>query len=346
MPIKYIPPEQALQQMPEVPLLDVRTPAEYKEAHIPGALNLPLFTDAERVEIGTLYKQASPDEAFLRGLEIVGPRMRPLVEEARLMAPGLRVQLHCWRGGQRSRSVGLLLETSGFQVELIKGGYKAYRAWVQQALSNIQARMVILGGPTGAGKTTILEALQSAGEQVIDLEGLARHKGSAFGGLGQEEQPTVRQFENELWQALQALDPNRRIWLENESRAIGRVYIPEGFWAVMLAAPLIDLEVPREERLDRLVAGYARFSKTALRAAFLRIQKRLGGQHLKAALIALEGCDYREAARIALAYYDKAYRYYTFEKNERKRVLPFASANSSPAKTASALIALANENNL
>ncbi len=332
--------------MPEAPLLDVRTPAEYKEAHIPGAYNLPLFSDAERAEIGTLYKQVSPDEAFLKGLEIVGPKMRWLVEEARALAPGQRVQLHCWRGGQRSSSVGWLLSSSGFQVEVIQGGYKAYRAWVQQRLSNLDARLIILGGPTGAGKTDILEALRNAGEQVIDLEGLAHHKGSTFGALGQEEQPTVRQFENDLWHALQALDHERRIWLENESRAIGRVYIPEGFWASMVAAPLIDLQVPLEERLDRLVADYAKFSDRALSEAFLRIRKRLGGQRLQAALAAVESGNYREAARFALAYYDKAYRYYTFEKNDRKSALPFVSANSSPAKTAEALIAFANENNL
>ncbi len=343
MAITYISPEKAVAQLKDTPLLDVRTPAEFEEAHIPGAHNLPLFSNEERAEVGTRYKQVSPKQAFLKGLEFVGPKMRHLVEQAGKIAPGGKVQLHCWRGGQRSSSVGWLLDLSGFEVEVIKGGYKAYRTWVQASLTQVKANFLIVGGPTGAGKTEVIHALKAAGEQIIDLEKLAHHKGSTFGALGEAPQPTVRQFENDLWEAYRQLDPDRRIWLENESRAIGRVYIPEGFWKTMTKAPLFDLQVSHEDRLNRLVQQYASFSDAQLAEAFGRIRKRLGGQHLKAALESLENKDYHKAAEIALVYYDKAYHHHTFEKVGRQTVYPVPVEKDDPVQTARTLIAFANQ---
>lgn len=346
MSITYIQAETALAQAQARVLLDVRSPAEYADSHIPGAINLPLFSNAERAEIGTLYKQDSPESAFLRGLEVVGPKMRALVEQAQALAPGRQVCLHCWRGGQRSGSLAWLLDLSGFEVQVIEGGYKAYRRWVQAQFEQAPGTFLIVGGPTGAGKTEILHALQAAGEQVIDLEGLAHHKGSSFGGLGEAPQPSVAQFENELWAKWQACDVQRRIWLENESRSIGRIYLPDAFWDRMEAAPLFDLEVPLEGRLNRLVADYASYSKADLQAAFQRIGKRLGGLRLQAALEAVEAADYREAARIALAYYDKAYLHHTTRQQDHKRIIPLKQKEDHPAATAAALIAFANENTL
>jgi tRNA 2-selenouridine synthase len=343
MAITYISPEEAVEQLADIPLLDVRTPAEFGEAHIPGAHNLPLFSNEERAEVGTLYKQVSPKKAFLRGLEFVGPKMRELVEQAEALAPAGKVQLHCWRGGQRSSSVGWLLDLSGFEVQVIRGGYKAYRTWVQAALAEVKANFLIVGGPTGAGKTEVIHGLKAAGEQVIDLEKLAHHKGSTFGALGESPQPTVRQFENDLWEAFRQLNPKQRIWLENESRAIGRVYIPEGFWKTMTEAPLFDLQVSHEDRLNRLVQQYASFSDAQLAEAFGRIRKRLGGQHLKAALEALEEKDYHKAAEIALVYYDKAYHHHTFEKVGRQTVYSVPVEKDDPAQTADTLIAFANQ---
>lgn len=346
MSINYISPAKAVAQLKNKPLLDVRTPTEFREAHIPGAQNLPLFSDEERSEVGTLYKQVSPKQAFLRGLDFVGPKMRQLVEQAEVLAPSGKVQLHCWRGGQRSSSVGWLLDLSGFEVELIQGGYKAYRNWVQSGLSRVRANFLIVGGPTGAGKTEVLHALKKQGEQIIDLERLAHHKGSTFGALGETLQPTVRQFENDLWRALQELDPKRRIWLENESRAIGRVYISEGFWDLMTRSPLFDLKISLEDRLNRLVRQYAAYSDAELAAAFERIRKRLGGQHLNEALTALKKKEYRRAAEIALVYYDKAYRHHTFKKVGRKTVFPITVEMDHPEQTARALIAFANQKQL
>ncbi|MBV6653619.1 MAG: tRNA 2-selenouridine(34) synthase MnmH [Mameliella sp.] len=345
MPIKYITPSEAYNKYRDIPLIDVRSPAEYQEAHIPGAHNLPLFTNEERAEVGTIYKQNSPKAAFLRGLDFVGPKMRTLVEEAEQLTDSCQIQIHCWRGGQRSGSVAWLLDLSGFDVKVIKGGYKAYRTWVQSELSNIKAPLIIVGGPTGAGKTEVLSALSDLGEQVVDLENLARHKGSTFGALGESKQPTVRQFENDLWHNFQQLDFSRRIWLENESRAIGRVYIPEGFWAVMSDAPMFELKVSLSGRLDRLVRQYAAFSDQELEEAFKRIRKRLGGQHLNEALAALRAKNYHRAAEIALVYYDKAYHHHTFEKVGRNRVFPFPATEQDPKAIAKHLISVADQKN-
>jgi tRNA 2-selenouridine synthase len=346
MSITYISPEQAITEQRQIPVLDVRTPAEFEEAHIPGAFNLPLFTNEERAEVGTLYKQVNPKKAFLRGLEFVGPKMRQLVEQAESLAPYGKVQLHCWRGGQRSSSVAWLLDLSGFEVNVITGGYKAYRTWVQSELSKVKAHFLIVGGPTGTGKTEVLHALRAAGEQIIDLEGLAHHKGSAFGALGEQPQPTVRQFENNLWHTFRQLDANQRIWLENESRAIGRVYIPEGFWSRMTSVPLFDLKVSLDDRLDRLVRQYAAYSDEQLKIAFERIGKRLGGQHLNAAIEALQQENHRKAAEIALVYYDKAYRHHTNEKAGRETVFPITVEKDEPSQTARALITFANRKEL
>lgn len=291
------------------PLLDVRTPAEYERGHIPGAYNLPLFSNEERAVVGTTYKQAGPKEALLEGLDFVGPKMRSFVEEAQRLAPDRKIAVHCWRGGKRSESIGWLLEFAGFEVTLLKGGYKAFRRHVLDWFEKTSLSLIIVGGPTGTGKTEMLHEIARRKEQVVDLEALAHHKGSAFGSLGEGPQPTVEHFENKLFQAFRQLDISRRIWLENESRRIGTACLPEGLWSQMKRAPLIHIDMPLEIRVQRLVRDYAQYSDEALIRSFERIRKRLGGQHLKAAVEAVEQKDYPEAVAIALRYYDKAYAY-------------------------------------
>ena len=190
-----------------------------------------------------------------------------------------------------------------------------------------------IGGKTGTGKTKILRALGALGEQIIDLEYLARHKGSAFGAIGEAPQPTVEQFENDLYDALSQLDPAQRAWIENESRSIGRVFIPEGFWAKMKAAPLFNVEIPEEARLQNLLDDYASADPADLKAAFLKIDKKLGGQHLKAALEALENGDFAVAARVALRYYDKTYQH-GLENNISPDIRLLAFEHGSPEKIA------------
>jgi tRNA 2-selenouridine synthase len=290
------------------PLLDVRSPAEFEQGHIPGALNLPLFENDERTRVGTLYKKEGHDAAVLEGLRIVGPKMAALVEKALLIAPARTVRVHCWRGGMRSGSVGWLLRQAGFSVDVLPGGYKTYRQQVLQDLA-VKRNYHILGGPTGSGKTYVLHALHALGEHVIDLEGLAHHKGSAFGALGEEAQPSIEQFENNLHANLQTMNGSERIWLEDESRKIGAVFIQDHLWKQMLTAPLLRIELPLNERLDFLVREYGQFGKEALAASVMKIGKRLGGQHVNACMEALDAGDLYSVAKITLGYYDKSYLY-------------------------------------
>ena len=299
---------QAFQPDPDFVLLDVRSPGEYSRGHIPGAISFPLFTDAERATVGTLYKQKGKDEAVLEGLRIVGPKMAGFVEEAARLSPNKKIMLHCWRGGMRSASVAWLLQQAGFETRLLKGGYKAYRADIHQFLEQ-KFPFLVITGPTGSKKTKILQALRDKGEQVIDLETLANHKGSAFGALGMEPQPTIEQFENQLHLELSKLDLNRRIWIEDESRKIGTVVLYEGFWKQIKSVPVLLVNLSIQERIEFLVYEYGNFPAEKLEESILKIAKRLGGQHVKAAMEALEFGELHQVAAITLNYYDKAYLY-------------------------------------
>ena len=343
--MKTLQIKEFLEQQSERVVLDVRTPAEFANGHIPGAENLPLFSDEERAEVGTLYKQVSPEKAFIRGLDLAGAKMSWYVREAYRLAPGRKVAVHCWRGGKRSSSLGTLLAFSGFDVCVLTGGYKAYRNYVLEEFLQRKIRIVVLGGKTGSGKTEILKQLTAQGEQVIDLEGLANHKGSAFGALGEAQQPRVEQFENDLFQIIDRLDPERRVWVENESRSIGKVFIPQGFWDQMKASPLVRIETPFEERTRFLIDGYGAFHPEELEACLLKIEKRMGGQNVKTAMEAFQNGDLKAATEIALHYYDKTYTHATGKGNFSK-ILDVAVDKIDPPATAKRLIELANEHHL
>lgn len=289
-------------------LVDVRSPGEHARGHIPGSVNIPLFEDAERAKVGTLYKQAGRDAAMLEGLRIVGPRMAAMVERAREVAGGGPLRVYCWRGGERSGSVAWLLDKAGLAgITTLRGGYKAFRRLVL-GMQGGPPRLQVLGGCTGSGKTGTLALLRAHGAQVVDLEALACHKGSAFGALGEAPQPTSEHFENLLWDELRRLDPQKPVWVEDESLMIGRVKIPDAFHAAMRAAPLWAMDMPQEDRVERLVGDYGGHPPEALAASIERIRKRLGPQHCKAALEALSAGDLHAVARITLNYYDRAYR--------------------------------------
>lgn len=311
----------------ELPIIDVRSPGEFDRGHVPGAHNMPLFTDEERAVVGTLYKRTGRDAAVLEGLRIVGPRLASLVEQARALAPDGNVRVHCWRGGERSGSVAWLLDRAGFtQVLTLQRGYKGFRNHVLASFSGPQ-RLLVLGGYTGSGKTVALHHLRALGEQTIDLEALAHHKGSAFGAIGEAPQPTTEQFENELWHALRTLDPTRPYWVEDESLMIGRVKLPDPFFARMRSSFLFFAEIPMEERADHLVRIYGAYPKEALAEAIVRIGKRLGPQHCKAALEALAMDDLHTVALIALRYYDKTYAKGASLRDQRLVARASASAN-------------------
>lgn len=290
-----------------LPIIDVRSPGEFARGRIPAAVNVPLFSDAERAVVGTLYKQTGRDAAVLEGLRIVGPKLAGIVERATELAPDRRIAVHCWRGGERSGSVAWLLYKAGFgEVLTLKGGYKAFRNHVLESFDQVPD-LRILGGYTGTGKTETLRHLRELGEQVIDLEALAQHKGSAFGMLGEKPQPTQEHFENVLWNALRHIDGTRPLWLEDESRMIGRVMLPEPLFTALRSATVFFVDMPQLERVERLVADYGAFPKDELGAAIQRIARRIGPQHAKAALHALEHGDLAAVARMALHYYDKTY---------------------------------------
>ncbi len=310
------------------PILDVRSPGEFQRGHIPGAVNVPLFTDAERALVGTLYKQTGRDAAVLEGLRIVGPKMAPIVEQASAAAPDRCVSVHCWRGGERSGSVAWLLDKAGFpEVLTLKGGYKAFRNHVLAAF-NTPPVVHVLGGFTGTGKTETLYHLKDLGQQVLDLEDLAAHKGSSFGALGEKPQPTQEHFENMLWHTLEKVDRSRPLWVEDESQMIGRIKLPDALHAALRAAPLLFVDMPLELRLDRLVKGYGTYPVDQLSEAVQRIGKRLGPQHAKAAQEALAANDLRSVARIVLVYYDKTYAHGLSRRpQERVSTLPAQDAD-------------------
>lgn len=339
---KLLPVANWLAEIQHFPVLDVRSPSEFVQGHIPQAHNMPLFSDEERAQVGTVYKQQGPQSALELGLELVGPKMAYFVREAARLAPDRVVGIHCWRGGKRSQSVAWLLGQAGFRVTVLQGGYKAYRHYVLSAFAEILPQLLVVGGRTGTGKTKILHALRDLGEQIIDLEALAHHKGSAFGFIGEAAQPTVEQFENDLAAVLCTLDTSRRIWVENESRSIGRVYLPEAFWKQKKAAPLFNIDVPPAQRIQNLIGDYTVQDKSALESAFQRIAKKLGGLRHQQALEALHQDDFATAAEIALTYYDKTYQH-CLDVNESPVIQHLNFESASFSEMAAACIAAADK---
>jgi len=288
------------------PIIDVRTPAEFEQGHIPGAINIPIFTNEERAMVGTKYKRSSKDAAVLLGLELVGPKLSVFVRRAKKIAVDGEILIHCWRGGMRSGSMAWLFETAGLKPSLLVGGYKAYRHYIRQSFSN-PTNLVVIGGYTGSGKTEVLHKLTDMGEQVLDLEGIANHKGSAFGALGQADQPTTEQFENDLGKVWLDFDHSQPIWTEDESHSVGSVWINDPLFDQMRKAPLLAIIIPKSERIKRLVKEYACFDIDLLKQMCKKIEKRLGSLKVKRAFESLDKEDYTTVADITLDYYDKAY---------------------------------------
>jgi tRNA 2-selenouridine synthase len=239
-------------------IIDVRSPSEWADDHVPGAINLPVLDDAERARVGTIYKQISPFTARKLGAALVARNAALHLEGALAdMAGGWKPLVYCWRGGQRSGSFATILSQIGWRVETLAGGYKAYRALVVQAMYDtpFPARVILIDGNTGSGKTALLPRLAAMGVQVIDLEGLARHRGSLFGGIA-GGQPSQRAFEGALAMAAAALDPARPVVMEAESAKIGDVRLPPALWKAMQVAPRIEIAVPPAARVAHLLLAY------------------------------------------------------------------------------------------
>lgn len=296
-------------------IIDVRSPDEYAHAHIPNAFSLPLFTNEERAQIGTTYKQESREAAIKLGLPFFGTKMQTMIEQVegwvkqyeKTNAKKPTILVHCWRGGMRSAAVAWLLDLYGFKTEQLTGGYKAYRNWVLAQFEKNYS-MKVLGGFTGSGKTEILLQLQKSKIPVIDLEGLANHKGSAFGALGQHEQASQEQFENNLASALFHMSTTDTcFWIEDESQRIGTNMLPITFFKNIRNSICYFIDIPFESRLQFIVEAYGKFPVAELIAATLRIQKRLGGLETKTAVNFLVENNIEAAFSILLKYYDKVY---------------------------------------
>ncbi len=316
-------------------IVDVRSPAEYSHAHIPDAINIPLFSDAVRAEIGTLYTQVSREAAIARGFEDLNGRLDSLRTEVLSHAVHGAVRLHCWRGGMRSESVAWLVAQSGITPYVLDGGYKSYRNEVLARFAQPYS-LIILAGMTGAGKTEVLAELQKLGEQVVDLEGLAHHKGSAFGWLGESAQPSTEQFENELALLLQTCSPQKRLWLEDESKNIGKVLIPNAWYEQMSAAPRVVLETDPQARLERLLRLYANYPPEELITCVEKIRKRLGGDNANECIRNIREGELARAVESVLAYYDKRYRYSL--TSARTRLLTIKPISTDPREVAEQIL--------
>lgn len=304
--------EQFLQLATEHLVLDVRSPREFQHAHIPNASPLPLFDDEERHLVGTAYKQQSRSDAIKIGLDFFGTKMKTMVNKVEgFLAErnSKTVLVHCWRGGMRSAAVAWLLDLYGFKVYVLKGGYKSFRNWALAQMA-MPHPLRILCGYTGSGKTEILQELVKRGQPVLDLEGFAGHKGSAFGDLGLPPQPSAEQFENKLVLGLYQLRQkfgNQPIWVESESSRIGDININHLFFNQMKEAERVQIEIPLAARLEKVVQEYGIFKKEDLMAAVGRIQRRLGGLETKKTLAFLKENDIKSAFDILIRYYDKFY---------------------------------------
>jgi tRNA 2-selenouridine synthase len=290
----------------KTPIIDVRSPSEFSTGHIPGAYNIPLFDDREREAVGIRYKKDGRIKAILEGLKLSGPSMHLKLEQALKISKERRLLVHCWRGGMRSEAMAWLFSLGSIETDVLEGGYKSYRHYVLENLS-VNRNMIILGGLTGSGKTHILGYLKDKGHQVIDLEGLANHKGSAFGSLEQLPQPSSENFTNLLFDEWKHVDPCRPVWLEDESRNIGTVFMPEEFYLNMQKNPAVILLMNIKTRLPRLIEEYSCYSSDELVSTVMKISKRLGGDRTKEATEAVQRGDFAKAIEIILHYYDKAY---------------------------------------
>jgi tRNA 2-selenouridine synthase len=323
-----------------LPLIDVRSPAEFNSGHIPGAYNIPLFDNKERESVGIKYKKEGRTRAILKGLELTGPALVSKLEQGLKLAQNKKLLVYCWRGGMRSEAMAWLFSLGDIQPELLEGGYKSYRHYILESLAE-KRKMIVLGGLTGSGKTDILRYIKTFGHEVIDLEGLANHKGSAFGSLGQSPQPSSEHFANLLYHELDETNKAKPLWIEDESKNIGAVFIPDYFYFNMQESPLIALVMDIRTRLPRLIEEYSGYPKEYLKASVMKISRRLGGENTKESIDALERNDFAGAIEIILGYYDKAYLF-SLKKRSGKNIHYIETDTDDIAINASKVLDLAD----
>jgi len=293
-------------------IIDARSPHEYDEDHLPGAVNLPVVDDAQYAEVGTRHK-TDKHGAYLIGVEYslrnIASHIGPLISR---YTPKDRVLVYCFRGGKRSRLWADNLRIIGFPVDVLKGGWKNYRRWVREALASLPDALQyrVLCGPTGCGKTRVLAELARQGQQVLDLEAIARHRGSLLGDLPGEAQPAQKLFDTLLLDALRAFDPARPVWLEAESKKIGNLQLPESLYQAMHRSPAVHLEAPMAERVRLWREDYPHFAAdpAAMVAKLVPLKPLVGGEEL-ASWQALAACGDVDVLfqRIMERHYDPCY---------------------------------------
>ena len=313
------------------PLIDVRSPDEYYKGNLPNSINIPLFDNEERSIIGKIYKNNGREKAVIKGLEFVAHNIENMVnniietlnfyesnnnsskrEEA-------TIKIYCARGGMRSLSISWLLDKYKLKNITLKGGYKNYRKWTLDSF-NKNWELVVIGGKTGTGKTKLLRLLDENNYQVIDLEGLACHRGSTFGGLGMKKQPSNEQFENLIAEELKLFRNQKKIFVEAESANIGKCKIPHEFFSKMKKSQRIEIIKSEQNRLEELIKTYSIYEEQDLIDAVIRIKKRLGPQRTKIAIDSIQNKDWESVCKSVLEYYDKCYEYEKVGKNNIKNL--------------------------
>ncbi len=314
------------------PIIDVRSPGEYENDHIPGALNVPLLSNEHRHHVGVVYKMEGQEAAIALGHKLVDPIQDSILQNLKEQTDSNKIRVYCARGGLRSQLMSRFFADHGYSVSMLKGGYKAYR---QEAIDTYSLfdNLIILSGHTGSGKTEILKELANLGEQVIDLEALAEHRGSAFGSLGQDKQPSSTQFHNRIYEVLKKMDSSKRLWVESESITVGKVYIPEEFWVNMKRAKAIEIELPVEERVNHILEMYGQFELEDLSDCIKQLRRRLGDQEMRLLCALTEIGDLEPVVIRLLKYYDKAYEF-SKQKRECQDYVKIPFARLKPRKIA------------
>ena len=295
-------------------IIDVRSPAEFAEDHIPGAISAPVLDDAERAQVGTLYKQVSPFDAKKLGAALVAKNVAQHVENLfKGKGKTWRPLVYCWRGGKRSGAMAHILREIGWSADTLEGGYKAYRRWVVQELETIPEKLEfrVIHGPTGSGKSRLLSALSAAGAQVLDLEDLAAHRGSVLGNLPDRPQPSQKMFESLLLEELSALRNAEPVFVEGESKKIGQLQVPEAMMARMRASPCVILQADLEVRVSLLLDEYSHFlrDRTLLEAQLDCLVALHGRERIAEwKALAARGAWREFVARLLVEHYDPAYR--------------------------------------
>ena len=333
---EILPPFQFLQMALRLPVIDVRSPGEFEQGHIPGAYSLPLFDNEERARVGTTYVKIGKEPAIELGKSIAGEKTDYYLTAIQKHVPEKQMLLHCWRGGMRSAKIAAFFAEYGYKVFVLEGGYKAYRGFIRHEFSSGRP-IFLIGGYTGSGKTAILTEIGKLGNQIIDLEALAHHKGSNFGHLGQDKQPTTEQFENNLyaqWAETELLSP---LWLEHESMAIGSIYLPDTFRSAMLNGTLFFIDLPKKLRIQRLVDEYGCFGVDKLLPVLQHLGQFMGAYQSREAIQALKINDFEKVADLSLSYYDKLYEN-ALQRRPVKRMVKVELNTVNPALQAEEIL--------